>query len=145
MTSLLKGRKTQTNNQNFQVCSIQGTAIFLSDSTIDIRMMVRTCSGLRPGGTQVYSSSAHPLSSSDVELRWNSPPCTILLTVFSWSQPDTSCASRGHLQFRQIFLQKQGNVSLYLFHIFPATCMCVFLIFIIENYNILQKFNKIRV
>lgn len=31
-----------------------------------------TCSGLSPGGTQVYSSSAHPESSSDCECRCGS-------------------------------------------------------------------------
>lgn len=30
-----------------------------------------TCSGLSPGGTQAYSSNAHPESSSEVELLWN--------------------------------------------------------------------------
>lgn len=29
-----------------------------------------TCSGLTPGGTHAYSSSAHPESSSEVELLW---------------------------------------------------------------------------
>ena len=32
--------------------------------------MILTWSGLRPGGTQVYSSKAHPLSSSLCECRW---------------------------------------------------------------------------
>lgn len=40
-----------------------------------------TCSGLRPGGTQAYSSSAHPESSSEVELRWK--PEVSLLTLCS--------------------------------------------------------------
>jgi len=30
----------------------------------------RTCSGLSPGGTHAYSSSAQPESSSEVELLW---------------------------------------------------------------------------
>lgn len=30
-----------------------------------------TCSGRSPGGTQEYSSIAHPESSSDVELLWH--------------------------------------------------------------------------
>ncbi len=65
-----------------------------------------TCSGLRPGGTHVYSSSAHPLSSSDVELRWAS--CVRRCRLRSPSLfMSTSWHSRGHLQCRQIFLQVQ--------------------------------------
>ena len=40
--------------------------------------VVPTCSGLRPGGTQAYSSSAQPESSSDVELRWH-PKASLLI------------------------------------------------------------------
>lgn len=35
-----------------------------------------TCSGRSPGGTHVYSSKAHPESSSEVELLWN-PSATL--------------------------------------------------------------------
>lgn len=40
--------------------------------------LVPTCSGLRPGGTQAYSSSAQPESSSDVELLWH-PKANLLI------------------------------------------------------------------
>lgn len=40
--------------------------------------LLPTCSGLRPGGTQAYSSRAHPESSSDVELLWH-PKASLLI------------------------------------------------------------------
>lgn len=66
----------------------------------------QTCSGFNPGGTHAYSSRAQPESSSDVELRWKS--YMSLFTVFSISKgiTATTCSSRGHLQWRQIFLQR---------------------------------------
>ena len=64
-----------------------------------------TCSGLSPGGTHVYSSKAHPLSSSDVELRC----CASCVRRCRLRSPSllisTSWHSRGHLQCRHIFLQ----------------------------------------
>ena len=38
-----------------------------------------TCSGLTPGGTHAYSSSAHPESSSEVELLWKP---TVIFPIF---------------------------------------------------------------
>lgn len=68
-----------------------------------------TCSGLSPGGTQAYSSRAQPESSSDVEFLWKS--YISLVTVFSISRgmTVTTCSSRGHLQWRQIFLNSKEN------------------------------------
>lgn len=65
---------------------------------------VNTCSGLRPGGTQAYSSRAQPESSSEVEFLWKS--YMSLVTVFSIStgMAVTACSSRRHLQCTQIFL-----------------------------------------
>lgn len=61
-----------------------------------------TCSGLRPGGTQAYSSSTQPESSSEVELRWK--PEVSLLTFCSiiksrwrappWKPADTAALAR---------------------------------------------------
>lgn len=73
-------------------------------------LRVNTCSGLRPGGTQAYSSRAQPESSSEVEFLWKS--YMSLVTVFSIStgMAVTACSSRRHLQCTQIFLpdtQKQ--------------------------------------
>lgn len=83
-----------------------------------------TCSGLSPGGTHVYSSRAHPESSSE----WVCAPpplllscvgevclskcCAILCTICSLSAmldtPEApSCSSRGHLQLRHTFLQRK--------------------------------------
>lgn len=73
-------------------------------------LRVNTCSGLRPGGTQAYSSRAQPESSSEVEFLWKS--YMSLVTVFSIStgMAVIACSSRRHLQCTQIFLpetQKQ--------------------------------------
>lgn len=67
-------------------------------------LRVNTCSGLRPGGTQAYSSRAQPESSSEVEFLWKS--YMSLVTVFSIStgMAVTACSSRRHLQCTQIFL-----------------------------------------
>lgn len=79
-----------------------------------VSLYVSTCSGLRPGGTQAYSSRAQPESSSDVEFLWKS--YISLVTVFSISRgmTVTTWSSRGHLQCRQIFLQetKRGKKHL---------------------------------
>ena len=70
-----------------------------------------TCSGLREGGTQVYSSRGNPLSSSDVELRF---PSVVMRRVRlrSSTRPDAmSWTSGGHLQWRHIFLQTQKYIA----------------------------------
>lgn len=70
-----------------------------------------TCSGLSPGGTQAYSSSAQPESSSEVEFLWKS--YISLVTVFSISRGTAviTCSSSLHLQWTQIFLQDTGTES----------------------------------
>lgn len=73
--------------------------------------MILTCSCFRPGGTQVYSSSGQPLSSSDTELRLTS--WINLFKLRSWSLPlAISWASGGHLQWRHIFLEKQNKINM---------------------------------
>lgn len=66
-----------------------------------------TCSGFRPGGTHVYSSRGHPLSSSDVELRLASWWISRVRLLWSVSGPVViSWAFGGHLQCLHIFLQR---------------------------------------
>lgn len=69
-----------------------------------VSVLVLTCSGLSPGGTQVYSSEAQPESSSEMECLWRSETSfTIILS--SWpGTVRTACSSRTHLQCTQIFL-----------------------------------------
>lgn len=63
-----------------------------------------TCSGLRPGGTQAYSSEAQPESSSEMEWRWKSEMSRHMMRSRSTGTVRTACSSRGHLQCWQIFL-----------------------------------------
>lgn len=81
--------------------------IILSCTSVAIRtvncVILLTCSGRRPGGTQAYSSSTQPESSSEVELRWK--PEVSLLTFCSiiinprcrappWKPADTAALAR---------------------------------------------------
>lgn len=52
-----------------------------------------TCSGLRPGGTQTYSSSAHPESSSEVEFLWKSYISLVMVFSISRDMAVTTCSS----------------------------------------------------
>lgn len=53
-----------------------------------------TCSGLRPGGTQTYSSSAHPESSSEVEFLWKSYISLVMVFSISRDMAVTTCSSK---------------------------------------------------
>lgn len=57
-----------------------------------------TCSGLRPGGTQAYSSEAQPESSSEMEWRWKSEISRHMMRSRSTGTVCTACSSLGHLQ-----------------------------------------------
>lgn len=70
-----------------------------------------TCSGLRPGGIQAYSSRAQPLSLSDADPQWRWNSFTNLL--IDWSE--ISWASNGHLQCWQTFLQENEWLHHYQF------------------------------
>lgn len=66
-----------------------------------------TCSGLRPGGTQAYSSDAQPESSSEMECLRKSDTSFVII-FSSWPGNErTACSSRSHLQCMQIFLWMQ--------------------------------------
>lgn len=67
-----------------------------------------TCSGLRPGGTQAYSSEAQPESSSEMEWCWKSEISRHMMRSRSTGTVCTACSSRGHLQCWQIFLRGPG-------------------------------------
>lgn len=69
----------------------------------------RTCSGFSPGGIQAYSSRAQPESSSDVEFLWKSNINLFMVFSISRGIAVALCSSRGHLQCRQIFLQKTNS------------------------------------
>lgn len=86
-----------------------------------------TCSGLRPGGTQAYSSRGQPLSSSEVELRCAS--CIRRCSARSVSDtPVISCTSGAHLQCRHTFLQQKDSIYRQYCadeggHVCPASCV----------------------
>lgn len=117
----------------------------------NIIMGCRTWSGRRPGGTHVYSSKAHPESSSDCECLCGSVGCPywtpLPRSLSVGSRPTATpgalpppppddggrdgggpapwprglpvaaipplCSSRGHLQFRQTFLQRRNKFLSY--------------------------------
>lgn len=88
------------------------TDIFSESEITDIcsASHLLTCSGLRPGGTQAYSSEAHPESSSEMECLWKSDTSFIIIFSSCPGTERTACSSRTHLQCTQIFLQeKEGG------------------------------------
>lgn len=68
-----------------------------------------TCSGLSPGGTHAYSSSAQPESSSEVEFLWKSYISLVMVFSISRGMAVTTCSSQRHLQWTQMFLQDTGT------------------------------------
>lgn len=66
-----------------------------------------TCSGLSPGGTQAYSSEAHPESSSEIECLWKSDTSFVIIFSSCPGTERTACSSRTHLQCTQIFLWRR--------------------------------------
>lgn len=70
-----------------------------------------TCSGLRPGGTQEYSSEAQPESSSEMECRWKSDTSLVIIFSNCPGTERTACSSRTHLQCTQIFLPRRETVT----------------------------------
>lgn len=59
----------------------------------DSLLSLCTCSGLRPGGTQTYSSSAHPESSSEVEFLCKSYISLVMVFSISRDMAVTTCSS----------------------------------------------------
>lgn len=97
----------RTEGQTFDLC--QGLEM------LTFPLLGHTCSGLSPGGTQAYSSSGQPLSSSEVELRLGSWWCRVRLRSWSiWLV--MSCDSGGHLQCLQIFLEKKRREWFFISH-----------------------------
>lgn len=75
--------------------------------------MLPTCSGLRPGGTQAYSSRAHPESSSDVELLWHPKASLLILGSISKGiiMRFKTLASQSQDIQRQWLWVTQGNIK----------------------------------
>lgn len=78
-----------------------------------------TCSGLRPGGTQAYSSSAQPESSSEVEFLWKSN--MILETVLSISRAISPLHTINHCRKTQTDRNEKYRCKHVLQIIFPST------------------------
>jgi hypothetical protein len=94
---------------------------------------VPTCSGLRPGGTQAYSSSAQPESSSEVELLWH-PKASLLILgsiskgiiiklksqFFSHRTCNNGCCGQN---------KKKGKLKTWRHYSYPPRAFCWMLVY----------------